>query len=62
MDSVDKRQKCLQHRRERERSRRASETAEEQEERLRVILYDLHVPQEGKLISEGNGQLLSLLL
>ena len=35
MDSVDKREKCLQRRRERERSRRASETAEEREERLR---------------------------
>ena len=34
MDSVDKREKCLQRRRERERSRRASETAEEREERL----------------------------
>ena len=35
MDSVDKREKCLQRRRKRERSRRASETAEEREERLR---------------------------
>ena len=35
MDSVEKRMKCLQRRRERERSRRASETAEEWEERLR---------------------------
>ena len=35
MDSVDKREKCLQRKRERERSRRASETAEEREERLR---------------------------
>ena len=32
---MDKREKCLQRRRERERSRRASETAEEREERLR---------------------------
>ena len=31
---MDKREKCLQRRRERERSRRASETAEEREERL----------------------------
>ena len=34
MDSIDKREKCLQCRRERERFCRTSETAEEREERL----------------------------
>ena len=34
MDSVDKREKCVQRRRERERSCHASETAEEREDRL----------------------------